>query len=46
MHEAISNTEKIEPLINRLGQKGMWLSESVKMRILILAGERDEQDRG
>jgi len=32
-------TDKIEPLINRLSDTGMWLSEEIRQRILELAGE-------
>lgn len=32
-------TESIEPLVDHLGDSGMWLSESVRNRILALAGE-------
>ena len=33
-------TSRIEPLIDRLSDKGMWLSDEVRQRILALAGER------
>jgi predicted nucleic acid-binding protein len=33
-------TERIEPLVNRLVEAGMWLSDDIQQRILILAGER------
>jgi len=32
-------TERIEPLITRLSDTGMWLSDEVRHRILALAGE-------
>ncbi|RPH47737.1 MAG: DUF3368 domain-containing protein [Desulfobacteraceae bacterium] len=32
--------EKIEPLINRLENAGMWMSEEIHRRLLILAGEK------
>lgn len=32
-------TESVEPLIDRLGEKGMWLSGSIRRRILLLADE-------
>ncbi|MEK7329021.1 MAG: DUF3368 domain-containing protein [Chloroflexota bacterium] len=34
-------TDKIEPLIGRLEDSGMWISEEVRQRILTLAGESD-----
>ena len=33
-------TEAVEPLTDRLCQKGMWLSDDIRRRILVLAGER------
>lgn len=32
-------TESIEPLINRLEEAGMWISDSIRQRVLALAGE-------
>lgn len=32
-------TERLEPLINRLSEQGMWLSDELRARILALAGE-------
>jgi hypothetical protein len=32
-------TDKVEPLINRLSDTGMWLSAEIRQRILTLAGE-------
>ncbi len=32
-------TERIEPLIDRLKDSGMWISDSVQQRVLALAGE-------
>lgn len=32
-------TEKVEPLIRRLSEQGMWLSDEIRVRILALAGE-------
>lgn len=32
-------TEKVEPLVQRLADTGMWISEDVRQRILSLAGE-------
>ncbi len=32
-------TEKIEPLVNRLADTGMWISEDIRQRILALASE-------
>lgn len=32
-------TEGVEPLIDRLGGQGMWLSNEIRTRILALAGE-------
>ena len=32
-------TDRIEPLVNRLSDTGMWLSDKVRERILALAGE-------
>jgi predicted nucleic acid-binding protein len=31
--------ERIEPLVDRLGETGMWLSTEIRERILALAGE-------
>ena len=33
-------TDAVGPLIDRLCQKGMWLSDDIRRRILVLAGER------
>jgi predicted nucleic acid-binding protein len=33
----------IEPLLNRLEDSGMWISERVRQRILALAGEKVSQ---
>ncbi len=30
---------KVEPYVNRLTDAGMWVSDNVKHRILVLAGE-------
>lgn len=32
-------TPSIEPLVGRLSESGMWISASIRERILILAGE-------
>jgi predicted nucleic acid-binding protein len=32
-------TPSIEPLVGRLSESGMWISEGIRQRILILAGE-------
>lgn len=32
-------TPSIEPLVNRLSDSGMWISDGIRQRILILAGE-------
>jgi len=32
--------EAIEPLINRLETAGMWISNDVRKRVLIWAGEK------
>jgi len=32
-------TESIEPLVNRLEEAGMWISDSIRQRVLALAGE-------
>ena len=32
-------TNKLEPMVNRLHESGMWISPAVKRRILDLAGE-------
>jgi len=34
--------EKIEPLINRLTDAGMWISDDIRQRILALTGEKKE----
>lgn len=33
-------TDKIEPLVNRLSEAGMWLSDEIRQRILALAEEK------
>lgn len=33
-------TEKIEPLVKRLADTGMWISDDIRQRILALAGEK------
>jgi predicted nucleic acid-binding protein len=35
-------TEKIELLVNRLADTGMWISDDIRHRILALAGEKKE----
>lgn len=47
MPEAISNTSPllylyciIEPIVARLDDAGLWLSEEIQQRLLALAGER------
>ncbi len=37
--KATGITDKIEPLVNRLSESGMWLSDEIRQRILILAKE-------
>lgn len=37
--KAHSLTESVEPLINRLEDAGMWVSDDIRQRILALAGE-------
>ena len=32
-------TDRIDPLVNRLSDTGMWLSDEIRQRILALAGE-------
>jgi len=32
--------EKVEPLVNRLADTGMWISDDIRHRILALAGEK------
>jgi predicted nucleic acid-binding protein len=32
-------TKSIEPLVNRLQSSGMWISDGVRQRVLVLAGE-------
>jgi hypothetical protein len=36
-------TDKIEPLVNRLSEAGMWLSDEIRQRILALAEEKPSQ---
>ena len=36
-------TESIKPLLDRLEEQGMWLSEEIRHRILRLAGEKVQQ---
>ena len=33
-------TEKVEPLVKRLTDTGMWISDDIRQRILALAGEK------
>ena len=37
-------TERIEPYVNRLEDAGMWLSEEIRQRILVLAREESAKD--
>jgi predicted nucleic acid-binding protein len=57
MPKAISNTspleaksnelvDKVEPLIMGLSDAGMWVSDEVKQRILVLAGEAEQTKAG
>lgn len=32
-------TESIQPLVNRLGDAGMWISDDIRRRVLALADE-------
>ncbi|WP_228040171.1 DUF3368 domain-containing protein [Nodosilinea sp. LEGE 07088] len=32
-------TESIQPLVSRLNDAGMWLSDDIRQRVLTLAGE-------
>jgi len=36
-------TESIAPLVGRLGDAGMWISDDIRWRILSLAGEKKEE---
>ena len=36
-------TDRIAPLVNRLSETGMWLSDEIRERILALAGEGSAQ---
>jgi predicted nucleic acid-binding protein len=36
-------TPRIEPLVNRLSDSGLWLSDGIRQRILILAGEKKSE---
>lgn len=36
-------TDSIAPLVNRLGESGMWLSAEIRQRILHLAGELETE---
>ena len=36
-------TERIDPLVNRLVDAGMWISTDIRRRILSLAGEKAVQ---
>ena len=33
-------TDKIEPIVDRLDDAGMWVSAEIRQRILVLADER------
>jgi hypothetical protein len=33
--------ESIAPLVNRLQDTGMWISDEIRQRVLALAGEAD-----
>lgn len=35
-------TERIEPLVDRLAETGMWISDDIRERILTLAGEKSK----
>jgi len=35
-------TENIEPLVNRLQDAGLWISDEIRQRVLALAGEKKE----
>ncbi len=36
-------TESIDPLVRRLGDAGMWISDDIRWRVLSLAGERKKE---
>jgi predicted nucleic acid-binding protein len=35
-------TENIEPLVTRLQDAGLWISDEIRQRVLTLAGEKKE----
>ncbi len=37
--------ERIEPLVNRLAETGMWISDDVRERILAIADEKKKMNR-
>lgn len=37
--------DKVEPFVTGLNDAGMWVSDEVKQRILILAGESEQKKR-
>lgn len=38
--KAHGHTASVEPLVDRLSDSGMWISDGIRQRILILAGEK------
>ncbi len=37
-------TESIAPLLDRLNDAGMWLSEAIRQRVLVLANETQNEE--
>jgi len=42
--KSVGLTESIEPLVDRLGDSGMWISEGIRDRVLALAGEKTDRE--
>ncbi|MGH8500087.1 MAG: DUF3368 domain-containing protein [Methylococcales bacterium] len=44
--KSLGFVDKLEPIVNRLHEAGMWVSADVKHRILKLAGELENKGTG
>ncbi|MGH6819507.1 MAG: DUF3368 domain-containing protein, partial [Methylocella sp.] len=44
--KSLGFVDKLEPIVNRMHEAGMWVSADVKQRVLKLAGELENKGKG
>ncbi|MGH8552748.1 MAG: DUF3368 domain-containing protein, partial [Methylococcales bacterium] len=44
--KSLGFVDKLEPIVNRMHEAGMWVSADVKQRVLKLAGELKNKGKG